>query len=195
MSRSVAKWFGGIALAVLAWLVGVAVWIAVGPEEDAEATADFAVVLGAAVDDDEPSPVFAARIDHAIDIYREGRVDGIFFTGARSPEDTKPEASAARDYAIARGVPSNAIAVEVNSRTTHQNLAEVHGLMLAYTEPRIIIVSDPLHLRRAVQMADDLGFDAQASATPTTRYRSWSTKLPFLLREVYFVHHYWLFGA
>jgi hypothetical protein len=43
-------------------------------------------------------------------------------------------------------------------------------------------------------MADDFGIQAVSSPTPTTRYRSLRTKLGFLVRELYFVHHYFLTG-
>ena len=36
--------------------------------------------------------------------------------------------------------------------------------------------------------------ETSSRTTLTTRYRSWSTKAPLLVQEVYFVHHYWLFG-
>ncbi|PMB06711.1 hypothetical protein CEN45_10450 [Fischerella thermalis CCMEE 5198] len=41
-------------------------------------------------------------------------------------------------------------------------------------------------------MAQDLGMDAHLSATPTTRYRSFTSKLKFLLRETcgYFIYLY-----
>lgn len=188
------KWFRGVAACAVVWILGVSVWIAAGPSEDPTKIAGTAIVLGAAVDTDKPSPVFAARIDHAITLYNEGRVDRLFFTGAQSSEDTISEAAAARDYAIAEGVPPGAISIEERSRTTHQNLSEVRDEMAFVTFRDVIIVSDPLHMRRAVMMANSMGFDASASATPTTRYQSWSTKAPFLLREVYFVHHYWIFG-
>ena len=182
--------FAGLAV----WLGAVGWWIATGPPERPEDRATTAIVLGAAVIGDEPSPVFAARIDHAISLYQEGRVNRLFFTGARSPEDLLSEAAAAREYAIAAGVPAEAISIEEVSRTTYQNLTETRRAMRIVSFPDVIIVSDPLHLRRASIMANGLGFEAKTSATPTTRYRSWSTKGPFLLRELYFVHHYWVFG-
>ena len=52
-----------------------------------------------------------------------------------------------------------------------------------------VLVSDPLHLRRAIWMADDLGIAAVSSPTPTTRYRSLKTKLRFLRHELYYWHH------
>lgn len=49
-----------------------------------------------------------------------------------------------------------------------------------------IIVSDPLHMKRAMLMAKDYGIDAYSSPTPTSMYRSIKTKLPFLAREEFF---------
>nr|WP_247713281.1 YdcF family protein [Qipengyuania polymorpha] len=151
------------------------------------------MVLGAAVDSDTPSPVFAARLDHAIALYKEGRVAKLMLTGGRSDEYSLSEAAAGREYAIARGVAADDILIDENSRTTRQNLLEAQRVMKGEGVETALVVSDPLHLRRAMQMAQSLGLEAQPSATPHTRYRSWQTKVPFLLREVYFVHHSWLF--
>ncbi|MBP3387965.1 MAG: YdcF family protein, partial [Clostridia bacterium] len=49
-----------------------------------------------------------------------------------------------------------------------------------------ILVSDPLHMKRAMRMAGDYGIDALTSPTPTSMYRTPKTKLPFLLREEFF---------
>lgn len=49
-----------------------------------------------------------------------------------------------------------------------------------------IIVSDPLHMKRAMLMAKEYGLKAFSSPTPTTKYQSWKTKLPFLFREEFF---------
>ena len=96
--------------------------------------------------------------------------------------------------ALAAGVPEESILVETESGTTMHNLVEAQLLMRDAGLQTALVVSDPLHLRRAMEMADDLGLDARASGTPTTRYRTWGTKLPFIAREVYFMHHFWLFG-
>ena len=189
------KWVRRLTLALVLWLSGVAIWIWAEPSQNPDIdTGDVAIVLGAAVDDDVPSPVFAARIDHAIDLLKGGLVSELIFTGGQSPEDRMSEAAAARDYAIAAGVPASMISIEEVSRTTHQNLTEASAIMQSIGANDALIVSDPLHLRRALVMAEDLGIEAKASATSKTRYRSWSTKAPFLAREVYFIHHYWVFG-
>lgn len=41
-------------------------------------------------------------------------------------------------------------------------------------------------MKRAMVMADDYGINGFSSPTPTTMYRTWRTKLPFLFRETFF---------
>jgi len=49
----------------------------------------------------------------------------------------------------------------------------------------IIIVSDPYHLARALEIASDLDIEAYISATPTTRFDQSKEKNKFLLQESY----------
>ena len=185
------RWLIGL---VLAWLALVLGWIWQGPEGAPDARADIALVLGAAVDDDRPSPVFAARIDHAIALWNEGRVKRILLTGGRAQGDRLGEAQAARVRAVAAGVPDAAILTEEASRTTMENLVFAQPGNLGYTGGSVLLVTDPLHMRRALTMARDLGYDAQPEPTPLTRYRSLAAKVPFVLRELWLIHLYWLIG-
>jgi uncharacterized SAM-binding protein YcdF (DUF218 family) len=180
---------------VLLWLGAVAVWIAVGPPVTGTERGETALVLGAAVIGDKPSPVFAARLDHAAALYREGRAWRVLVTGGRSGEDELSEAAAGAAYLQAHGVPVSAILSEDRSRTTRQNLSNARGVLGKEAGKPVLIVSDPLHMRRAMAMAVAEGFAALPSPTPTTRYRSLGTQAPFLAREVWFMHAHWLAGV
>jgi uncharacterized SAM-binding protein YcdF (DUF218 family) len=148
--------------------------------------ADAALVLGAAVWGDRPSPVFQERIDHAIRLYEQGAVDCIIFTGGQGDEGEPAEAMVARQIALQRGIPSADILTETESWTTWQNLYHAHQVALERGLEHFLIVSDPLHMKRAVLMTRDLGMDAYPSPTPTTMYRSWRSQLGFLARETCF---------
>jgi uncharacterized SAM-binding protein YcdF (DUF218 family) len=148
--------------------------------------ADAAVVLGAAVYRDQPSPVFRERINHAVELYRSGQVAYLIFTGGLGNRDNIAESEAARDYAIQQGVPSERILIETVSTTTQENLAEARGIIESMGFDRVLVVSDPLHMLRAMAIADDLGLNASASPTTTSRYESVRSQGIFLLREVYF---------
>ena len=85
------------------------VWWAAGA--DRAEPADAIVVLGAAQYDGDPSPVFAARLDHAADLYGQGLAPVVVVTGGRQPGDTVSEARAADAYLQERGVPATALPV------------------------------------------------------------------------------------
>jgi len=156
--------------------------------------ADAAVVLGAAVRTTGPSPVFTERLSHAIELYRSGAVKYLIMTGGKGLGERLPEAEAGRNAALAAGVPAAAIFTETQSRDTHENLINVKPIIDAQQFGRVLIVSDPLHMRRAMQMASDVGLNAGASPTPTSRFQSLKSQLPMLARETYFYLHYRLLG-
>lgn len=157
---------------------------------DDGARADAAVVLGAAVWSREPSPVFRERINHAVALYRAGRVRKIIFTGARGSSDEPAESAAAKTYAASLGVPASDMLIESKSHTTYQNLLYAKRVADANGLRRLFVVSDPLHMRRAMSMAGDLGLDARPSPTQTTRYRTAGARFGQLLRETYYYAGY-----
>jgi uncharacterized SAM-binding protein YcdF (DUF218 family) len=154
--------------------------------------ADAAIVLSAAVWRNEPSPVFRERINHAINLYHSGQIQMIIFTGGIGERDDAAESEVARQYAIARGVPADAILTETESQITEQNLANAADAAADLHLTTFFIVSDPLHMKRSVLIARDLGMDAYPSPTPTSRYRTPRTQLPFLARETFFYLTYLL---
>lgn len=155
--------------------------------------ADAAIVLGAAVWGQEPSPVFRERINHAINLYKNGSVKTIIFTGGVGESNEPAEAIVGKNYAIAQQVKAADIFTETESRTTHQNLKNALEVANAHQLTKFLIVSDPLHMKRAVLMARGLGMDAHSSPTPTTRYRSFQSQIEFLSRETYFYFIYLVF--
>lgn len=188
--KAVQRILAGALCAVVLWSALLAWRIAAYARRHDPAPADVAIVLGAAVWGTEPSPVFAARIDHALALYRGGRVRRLVFTGGVGAGDGQAEAEVARRYAVRAGVPDRHISLETRSTITYENLAEARALLSAGPPPRVLIVSDPLHMRRAVTMARDVGLDAYPAPTPTSRYRSWRGRARFLAREVFFYSLY-----
>lgn len=176
------------ALAVV-WLLGVAAWIVWIGDRDQAAPADAIIVLGAAAYDAKPSPVFEERIRHGLDLYQRGYAPVLIFTGGFGGTRARfAESQVARRYALRHGVPEQAILIETASRTTQQNLVQARTLMREHHMRRVIVVSDPLHMARALRLSRRLGIDALASSTPSTRFRSFHTSWRFLLQEVYFFH-------
>jgi uncharacterized SAM-binding protein YcdF (DUF218 family) len=186
LGKKIAFIFKFIIAPALLVVVLVAVRIYTYGNNVADVKADAAIVLGAAVWSDEVSPVFRERINHAIDLYRSDKVRKIIFTGGRGNRNELTEAAAARRYAIRNGVPAKDILIEERSHTTYENvvnakqLADANGLM------KVLIVSDPMHMKRGVAMAGDIGLEAYPSPTPTTKYQGWRSQMGSLVQETYY---------
>lgn len=153
-------------------------WIAAPP-------LDAAVVLGAAAPNGTPSPVFAARLDFGETLFRSGAVRYLILTGGGRDDPTQPEAAAGVRYLLAKGLPANRVLFETRSWTTPENLCFAAAVGAAHRLRSYAIVSDPLHLARAMRYAADLNLQARPAATPYTRYVRLRTQIPFLLRETY----------
>jgi uncharacterized SAM-binding protein YcdF (DUF218 family) len=172
------------ALLLAAGLAAASVYSYAGASSDGPA--DAAVVLGAAVWGAEVSPVFRERINHGVDLYRKGRVRKLIFTGGRGNDGEPTESAAARRYALRGGVPAADILVEEQSHNTYENLLNAKRLADARGVRMVLIVSDPLHMRRAVAMARDVGLEAEPSPTPSTRYRGLRSQAGQLVYETYY---------
>ncbi len=180
--------------ALMLWLAILASSIVSFGARDRATSHDAAVVLGAAAYGSVPSPVFRERIRHALALYRAGTVRKLVFTGGHGPGATLAESEVARDLALKEGVPAPDILIETRSRTTYENLLEAKRVMDSAGLRTAAVVSDPLHMKRALRMSRDLGLEAVSSPTSTTRYMGWRSKATFLAREVYFYHVYLING-
>jgi len=168
-------------------VIGYVAWSIYAYSNNSETVqADAAIVLGAEVWGEQPSPVFRERINHAINLYNDGYIHKIIFTGGRGDGAGLAEAIVAQRYAVEHAVPEGDILVETRSRTTEQNLYYANQVASDQSLTRFLIVSDPLHMKRAMLLARDMGMDVYPSPTPTTMYQSPSTQLHFLVRETYF---------
>jgi uncharacterized SAM-binding protein YcdF (DUF218 family) len=126
------------------------------------------VVLGAAQYDGKPSPVFRARLDHAIALFDRGGARWFVATGGKLPGDRFTEAETAARYAAQRGVPAAAILSETTGRDTVDSLRNVARLLAGRGIQRAVFVSDRSHMLRVLRMAEDLGVEAYGSPTTSS---------------------------
>ena len=124
---------------------------------------DAIVVMGAAQYDGRPSPVFAARLDHAIELYTAGLAPYLVVTGGRQEGDRTTEAASARAYAVAQGVPESAILAENTGRTTLGSLENVAAIFRDRDLRTALFVSDRMHMLRILRLARDQGISGYGS--------------------------------
>jgi uncharacterized SAM-binding protein YcdF (DUF218 family) len=182
------------AILSVAWLA-LAIQIVCYSHQVSDQSAQAAVVLGAAVWGKHPSPVYRERLNAAIRLYRQGRVHTLVFTGGTPELGYPAEADVARAYGLQQGVPDERILVENKSRSTYENLLQVRDLLRGSGLHTVLLVSDPLHMLRAIHIAHDLGLDAQPAPSDSSRVQSWSNRADFLWRETWAMVEYWLHWA
>lgn len=153
-------------------------------------TADCAIVAGAAVRGDQPSPVFQERLNHAVALYRDGYVKTLIVTGGYSANNALSDAAVARRYLLAQNVPDQAILLEDRSQVTRENLRYAKAIMALNQLNNALIVSDPLHMKRIMLIAQDERIEAWSSPTPTSRYHSFGAKARFLISETFWYSLY-----
>lgn len=170
----------------LLYIVGNMVSICAYSVKDEKCEADVAVILGAATYHGEVSPVYRERLNHGVNLYQQGYIKKVIVTGGIGEENEQSDAFAAKQYMISQGIPEADILTEEKSTITQENLENSKVIMEERGYQKAIIVSDPLHMKRAMLLAEDIGMQVYSSPTPTTMYRSLKTKISFLAREVFY---------
>ena len=125
--------------------------------------ADIIIVMGAAEYRGRPSPVYKARLDHAIHLYLLHYAPKIMTTGGAGGDPQFTEGTVGRSYLIDRGIPSESIVVEDEGATTVQSLAAAAEIMERMDLTTCIIVSDGYHIFRAKRMLQARGYEAFGS--------------------------------
>ena len=186
MKKRILKCTARFLTAVLLYSLCCAFSIVRYAKRDDRAPADCIIVLGAGTNGITPNAVFRERLNHAVTLYHEGYADTILLTGGYSPGNKNSDAYIAGQYLESLGIPMEAIFLEEQSTITQENLEFAKEIMKNEELSTCILVSDPLHMKRSMLMAKDCEIQAVSSPTPTTRYRTMKTKLPFLARETFF---------
>jgi uncharacterized SAM-binding protein YcdF (DUF218 family) len=155
-------------------------------DEYFEDESDVAIVLGAGTNNGKISPIYRERVNHSINLYKQGKVDFLIFTGGYGKGQVVSDSEVAKKYAIENGIPESKIFIENESTITLTNLSHAKRIMDSHNFHSALIVTDPLHMKRSVKMARKLKINCLPSPTPTTMYRSKSTKLKSLIYESFF---------
>jgi uncharacterized SAM-binding protein YcdF (DUF218 family) len=179
------KRVAAIAFVVLGagWLVSLTAVVIWGRRDTAR-HAGAIVVLGAAQYVGHPSPVFRARLEHAVSLWRKGLAPRMVLTGGTGNGDTTSEAAVGRRYVIQQGVPDSAILLEAKGRTTSESLRAVAVMMMAQRSDSVILVSDPFHMLRLTILARRFGLVPLLSPTPTSPIsESWKERWGYRISE------------
>jgi uncharacterized SAM-binding protein YcdF (DUF218 family) len=138
------------------------------------------VVLGGGIRNGELSNESMRRAVWGITLYAKRLAPLIVFSGPgqdpRMPSEGQVRAQLARDL----GIPPEAIVIVDDAQTTRQESLRVGDLLGRQGDKRILLVTDPLHMRRARYVFERAGYQvlsapsegsAEAAIAPTARVR------------------------
>jgi uncharacterized SAM-binding protein YcdF (DUF218 family) len=167
--RMLLRWVLGAALVVvLGWVGWLYVQIDAVAGRDESRPADAIAVFGAAEYLGRPSPVLHARLDHAVELYREGIAPLVITLGGGSDRDQgMTEGGVGRDYLLANGIPYDRIVAETESVDTEEQVARLAQIARARHLNSLVVVSDATHLFRVKKMCEDAGLMVYTSPRAT----------------------------
>ena len=159
----------GVALLLaLGWIGWLTLQINEVAEKDEARPADAIAVFGAAEYGGRPSPVLHARLDHAVELYREQIAPLVITLGGGSDLDKgKTEGGVGRDYLLANGIPYERIVAETESVDTEQQVRRLAEISRERHLNSIVVVSDGTHLFRVRALCQDAGLIVYTSPRGT----------------------------
>ena len=154
-----------LVVAAAAWSWWVYTQVVYFAGMDQAAPSDAIVVFGAAEWDGKPSPVFRARLNHALTLYQHG-IAPLVITLGGDGGDEYSEGGVGRSYLMAHEVPESAIIAETESRSTSESARRVATIARTNDLRRLVIVSDGTHLFRIHEICAAVGLNVLTSPRP-----------------------------
>lgn len=118
----------------------------------------YAIVLGHALINGEPSEDLISRVNKACDYYKLNQDTTFILTGGNSDASGKTEAGVMQELLTARGIPESKMILEDKSRNTRENFANIAG----FTDPSkpVVLITSDYHMDRAAGIAKRAGLQA-----------------------------------
>jgi uncharacterized SAM-binding protein YcdF (DUF218 family) len=142
--------------------------------------ADAILVFGAAVQPDGPSPALQERLQHAVDLHRQGCAPLIVSLGGNR------EVQAMRSFALDAGLHPSAVAIEPRGVNTRASIAAVADQSPRRFE-RVIVVSSPYHMHRILVECRRQNLPALSSPAPGVARSLRQAPRIFLLQELQYL--------
>lgn len=131
-------------------------------------SAPVAIVFGAGLRrDGTPTAVLRDRVQTAVDLYLQGKVQKILVSGDNRFLDYN-EPGAMADYAIQLGVPQEDVVLDYAGRRTYDTCYRAGDI---FGVSKALLVTQSFHLPRAIYTCNKLGLDAVGISADRRTYR------------------------
>jgi len=178
-------------------LLGLSPWLArpLLVAADVRAQPFIVVLCGGCRFSGQLSESTVARVEHGVRLFHQGLAPRLILSGGRWAPHRPACAPRMEALALALGVPREAVIVENQSTRTSENAREVARLLRAERDPSVLLVTGPLHMRRAKLCFEKQGVRVACAPTPAAGERS-SLHAKEVLHEyiglAYYRAHRWI---
>lgn len=174
----------------LAYFIAVEVPIVKSSAGDKEQSADYLIVLGAAIYGETPSLAMVERCDAAIYYLKDNPDCTAIVSGGQGSDEVVSEAEIMRRLLVKGGISEDRILVEDKSFSTYEN---IHNSTYLFTETgaKLAVCTSEYHLYRAKLIGRDMGLELTGVPAETTHL---SVRCNYFIREAFGVTYQWLFG-
>lgn len=149
--------FGGLICAGALLFCGVEGAILTQYHAQAQAGADYCIILGAQWKTTGPSAVLRRRLDKAVEYLLENPNTKVIVSGGKGNNEPVSEAAGMYEYLVGAGIGAERILVEDQSSNTYENLV-FSGRLLDKENDSVVIVTNNFHVFRALGIARKQGY-------------------------------------
>jgi uncharacterized SAM-binding protein YcdF (DUF218 family) len=142
---------------------------------------------------------YQERVKAAVDLYQAGMAPRLIFSSGYT--GVFHETAVMAELAASLGVPESAIVVESRAANTMENVTHVRDILRARGWRRVLLVSSPYHMRRAMLTFRRLAPDVEVTPTPVAASRFYSRaggnrieQFQAVLHEYLAILYYWRKG-
>ena len=157
---------------VIGYIAIVYLFIVWQSGKDESRQADAIVVFGAAEYGGKPSPVYRARLDHAVGLYHRGLAPMVITTGGAGADPQFTEGEVGREYLKAHGIPDASLIAETQSPDTAESARRVSTIMRTNHINTCLAVSDGYHIFRIKRMLGREGITVFGAPRPNSKPQS-----------------------
>lgn len=138
--------------------------------------ADYVVVLGYALEDNQMTETLKLRLDRAYEYAIDNPNANIVLCGGVTGSNTVSEAKVMYDYLVTKGIVSTRMRLEDTSTDTIENIQNCKSYI--DTKSKVVVLSSNYHVYRASKICEKAGFEVHTLGS----------KAPILLLPNQFLH-------
>lgn len=153
---------------------------------DQDAPAAYAIVLGAGIKKDQPTPTLQMRLDKALEYLAANPDRKVIVSGGKGAHEEHTEAEVMKRYLVNNGIEANRVLKEEQATTTDENLKFAKDIVKKQRREEIstiLIITSDFHMFRAKHIATQY----------YTHIYGITAKTPESTRPIYLVREYFAY--